>query len=141
MPETAIDHPNVTLFRRGYDAFNSGDMEAVRATFADDIVWHTQGRSRFSGDQRGIENTLALFMELIQATNGTWKLEVHDIVANDEHAVALVTSSYEIDGKQHSDNAAHIVHVKDGKVTESWFHAWNPYDFDEVFPATNLTGS
>jgi hypothetical protein len=25
--------------------------------------------------------------------------------------------------------------MKDGKVTESWFFAWNPYQQDELFPA------
>ena len=134
METTVAEHPNVTLFRKGYDAFNSGDMDTVRSTFAEDIVWHTGGRNRFSGDVRGIDNTLAYFMELIQATGGSFHLDVHDIVANDTHAVALTTTHWDHDGASYETKGAHVVHVKDGKVTESWFFDWEPYLFDEHFP-------
>ena len=134
METTVAEHPNATLFRKGYDAFNSGDMETVRSTFAGDIVWHNGGRSRFSRDTHGIDNTLAFFMELIQATDGSFHLDVHDIIANDTHAVALVNAHWDHDGASYQDNGAHVVHVKDGKVTESWFFAWNPYLQDEQFP-------
>jgi ketosteroid isomerase-like protein len=135
MATAAAEHPNAELFRRGYQAFNSGDMDTVRETFDANIVWHSNGKSRFSGDQHGIDNTLGFFMELIQASNGTFHTEVHDIVANDTHAVALVTSSLEVDGKKYEDLGSHVVHIKDGKVTESWFFPWNPYQQDELFPA------
>ena len=135
MAQVSVEHPNATLFRRGYDAFNSGDMDTVRATFDENIVWHNGGRNRFSRDSHGIDDTLAFFMELIQATNGTFHLDVHDIVANDDHAVALVTSKFELNGKQYEDLGAHVVHVKDEKVTESWFFDQNPYQLDELFPA------
>ncbi|HWW10229.1 MAG TPA: nuclear transport factor 2 family protein, partial [Candidatus Acidoferrales bacterium] len=82
-----------------------------------------------------IDNTLAFFLQLIQATNGTFHLDVHDIVANDDHAIALVSSSLEVDGKKYESKGAHVVHVKDGKVTESWFFDWDPYQQDELFPA------
>ncbi|MBV9100848.1 MAG: nuclear transport factor 2 family protein [Candidatus Dormibacteraeota bacterium] len=135
MAQVSVEHPNATLFRRGYEAFNSGDMDAVRETFDQNIVWHTGGRSRFSRDSHGIDDTLGFFMELIQATNGTFHTEVHDIIANDDHAVALVSSSAEVNGRKIESRAAHVVHVKDGKVTESWFFDEDPYQFDEVFPA------
>jgi len=135
MAQVSVEHPNATLFRRGYDAFNSGDMDTVRETFDENIVWHTGGRNRFSRDSHGIDDTLAFFMELIQATNGTFHLEVHDIIANDEHAVALVTSKAEVNGRTLESRGAHAVHVKDGKVTESWYFDWDPYQFDEAFPA------
>jgi ketosteroid isomerase-like protein len=133
---TAIgEHPNATIFRRGYDAFNSGDMDTVRELFDENIIWHVSGRDRFAGDKKGLDNTMAFFLELVQASGGTFKLDVHDIVANDEHAIALVNSHIEVDGKAYEDRGAHVVHIKDGKVAESWFFAWNPYQFDELFPA------
>jgi len=52
----------------------------------------------------------------------------------DDHAVALVTSHQEIGGVKYQDLGAHVVHMKDGKVTESWFFNWNPYQQDELFP-------
>jgi ketosteroid isomerase-like protein len=134
MAQVTAEHPNATLFRRGYEAFNNGDMDGVRETFDENIVWHNGGRSRFSRDTHGIEQTLAFFLELTQASGGTFHLDVHDVIANDEHAIALVTSHLEVDGTKYDDLGSHVVHLKDGKVTESWFFAWNPYQQDELFP-------
>jgi uncharacterized protein len=134
METTVAEHPNATLFRKGYAAFNSGDMDTVRSTFAENIVWHSGGRNRFSRDTTGIDNTLGFFMELIDATDGSFKLDVHDIVANDTHAVALVTVHWNHGGTAYESKGAHAVHVSDGKVTESWFFDWEPYLFDEQFP-------
>jgi ketosteroid isomerase-like protein len=135
MATAAVEHPNVTLFRRGYEAFNNGDMDTVRSQLADNVVWHTTGRGRFTGDTRGIDETLGLFLELAQVTNGTLRFEVHDILANDTHGVALVTTRWELDGKLLEDKGVHVVHIEEGKTTESWFFDWNPYLFDELFPA------
>lgn len=131
----ADEHPNATVFRRGYAAFNSGDMDTIRQLFDENIVWHAGGRNRFSRDAHGIDETLGFFLELVQATNGTFRIDVHDIVANDEHAVAMVTTHQELDGTTYEDRGAHVVHMKDGKVTESWFFNWNPYQLDELFPS------
>ena len=134
MAQVTAEHPNATLFRRGYEAFNSGDMDTIRGLFDEHIVWHNGGRSRFSRDAHGIDETLGFFLELVQASGGTFHLDIHDIVANDDHAVALVTSHLEVGGVKYEDLGSHVVHMKDGRVTESWFFAWNPYQQDELFP-------
>ena len=77
----ADEHPNATVFRRGYEAFNSGDMDTIRELFDENIVWHAGGRNRFSRDAHGIDETLGFFLELMQATDGTFHVDVHDIIA------------------------------------------------------------
>lgn len=114
------DHPNVELFRRGYTAFQSGDLETVASLFSPDIVWHLAGHNHHSGDHKGIDNVLALFGRNFAETNGTFKTEVHDIVANDTHGVAIATISGEKDGKTLSDRYTHVAHFADGKLTEAW---------------------
>jgi uncharacterized protein len=133
MATTATEHPNATLFREGYDAFNRGDMDTIRRLFDNNVIWHVGGRSRFTGDKRGIDETLGFFLQLQQETGGTFKLDVHDIVANDEHAVALVQSHLEKDGTKVDSRGAHAVHIRDGKVTESWFFDEDPYTVDRLF--------
>jgi uncharacterized protein len=96
---TMADHPNAGAFRKGYAAFQTGDLDTVRALFAPDMVWNLSGKNRFSGVHRGVDNVLALLLQQLQETDGTFKVEVHDILANDEHAVALATVSGTRDGK------------------------------------------
>jgi uncharacterized protein (TIGR02246 family) len=114
------DHPNADLFRRGYAAFQAGDLETVRSLFDPDVVWHVPGHNHLSGDHKGVDATMALFMANFQETNGTFKVELHDVLGNDEHAVALASVSGQREGKTLADRYTHIVHIRDGKLVESW---------------------
>jgi ketosteroid isomerase-like protein len=53
-------HPNEEVLKKGYAAFNSGDMDAVRETFADDIVWHVSGTTELAGDYKGLDEASIL---------------------------------------------------------------------------------
>ena len=132
MDTTIVEHPNATLFRKGYEAFDTGDIDFLRATLAEDVTWHSSGTGRLAGDRRGRDEVLLYFAELAQATDGSFKLDVHDIVANDEHAVAMVTAHWEFEGQPYEDKGVQVVHLKDGKVTESWFFDWSD-TFDRQF--------
>lgn len=127
------DHPNAEIFRRGYTAFQQGDLDTVRALFDENVVWHLAGHNHFSGDHVGVDNVLELFGRNIAETNGTFKVEPHDILGNDTHAVAIATLSGEKDGKKLNDRYAHIVHISNGKVTESWIFGENQDKVDDFW--------
>jgi ketosteroid isomerase-like protein len=127
------EHPNAELFRRGYTAFQSGDLDTVRSLFAPDIVWSVPGSGRFAGEHRGVDNVISLFVQQAQESNGTFRVEVHDVLGNDEHAVALGTITAERNGKSFSDRYTHVVHIQDGKVTESWIFNEDPAAVDEFW--------
>ncbi len=126
-------HPNEELTRRGYAAFSSGDMDTLNELFADDLVWHVGGRSPLAGDYRGKDAVFGFFARTVEMSGGTFRLEVHDILANDEHVVALAAARGEREGKTLQDNSVQVLHVKDGKVTESWFHPGDAYATDEFW--------
>ncbi len=127
-------HPNEELARRGYAAFAAGDMATLDELFADDIVWHISGRGPLSGNYEGKEAVLGYFGRLAQETGGTFRIEIHDVLANDEHVVALTSGSAERQGKSLTDaRGVQVFHVRDGKVTESWFHSGDQYADDEFF--------
>jgi ketosteroid isomerase-like protein len=78
-----------TVTRRTYDAFSGGDVEILRQVFADTAVFHEPGHNPVSGDYQGIDQVLALFGKLAERSGGTFRVTVHDAVANDEHAMGL----------------------------------------------------
>ena len=127
------EHPNAELFRKGYAAFSAGDMDTVRSLFAPDIVWHVSGKNHTSGDYEGVDSVLQLFGQYFQETDGTFKVDLHDIVANDVHGVAIATLAGQKDGKSLSDRYVHVVHMKDGLQTESWIFAENPDVIDDFW--------
>lgn len=83
-------HPNEETTRKAYAAFSAGDMDTVVSIMAPDLVWHVLGRNPLSGDYRGVEQTLQFLGRLVEMTSGPLRVEVHDVLANDDHAVALV---------------------------------------------------
>jgi uncharacterized protein len=114
------DHPNVVLMRNGYEAFAKGDLDAVRDFFAEDIVWHVPGNNMLSGEYKGQDAVFGFFGTLIQETGGTFRQEIHDVLANDTHGVALVEIHLERGGKTFEGRGVHAMHIEDGKVTEFW---------------------
>ena len=126
-------HPNEELLRKGYDAFGKGDMDTIRELFSDDIVWHAPGKSPLAGDYEGIDAVLEQFGKVFEMTGGSFRLEIHDVIANDEHAVALVRATGERDGKTFDDRGVQVWHIKDGKATEQWLHSGDQYAADEFF--------
>jgi ketosteroid isomerase-like protein len=124
------EHPNVELFRRGYSAFQAGDLDTVKSLFDPDIVWNFPGHNRYSGPHRGADAVINLFLQQFNETNGTFRVELHDVLANDEHGVALATVSGEREGRRLSDRYTHVVHMKDGKLTESWVFGENQDEVD-----------
>jgi ketosteroid isomerase-like protein len=126
-------HPNEDLLRRGYEAFAKADMPAVQAFFADDIAWHVPGRSPLSGDYKGAQEVLGFLGKSMEQTQGTFGLEVHDLLADDEHGVALVVARGQREGKSLEDRQVHVLHVQGGKVTEFWAHPGDQYAVDEFW--------
>ena len=120
-----MGHPNEDLVRRGYDAFSSGDMQTLRELWHPDIVWHVPGRSQISGDHR-VDAVLGYFGQMMELTGGALRVNVHDVVANDEHAVGLHSTHAERAGKTLDDNNTLVFHVRDGKVTEVWQYQVRP---------------
>jgi ketosteroid isomerase-like protein len=64
------EHPNATLLRAGYDAFATGDMAALDALFADDVVWHVAGRSPLSGEHKGKGEVFGTFFAGLAERSG-----------------------------------------------------------------------
>ena len=127
------EHPNVGLMRRGYDAFAKGDMATLRELFADNIVWHAPGTGPLSGDYKGRDAVFAFFARIAEMSGGTFRIELHDVLANDEHAVALARLTASRQGKQLAANEADVFHIRNGKVTEFWPMAEDQGAFDEFF--------
>lgn len=118
---TTAQHANIQRSRRAYEAFGKGDMETVSELLADDVAWHVGGNNQLSGEYRGKDAVFGFFGKLMQVTGGTFKLEVHDILANDEHSVTLVTETAEKDGKKYENRAVHVTHPdSEGRVKEFW---------------------
>jgi uncharacterized protein len=112
--QTTTEHPNATLVRKAMESFNRGDIQAYAELIADDVVWHQIGMETLKGKQAMAES--------MPGGEVDWQItaDVHDVVANDEHVVALVEATATRDGRTLNYRTAEIMHMRDGKVTERW---------------------
>ena len=127
------DHPNLESARASYEAFAKGDMETVSANMSDDIVWHTAGNHILSGDYVGKEAVFGFFARLMEETGGNFKNEIHDLLANDEHGVAIVNGTDTRGDKTLEGRTVHVFHMEDGKLKEFWAFAEDQSVVDEFW--------
>ena len=120
-------HPNERLVRDFYDARAAGDLVRVRAFLADDVAWHDPYPSPHGGDLRGAETVIGqVIVEAGKLTGGSSRLIVHDVLANDRHAVALVDWESTLDGRHMAGREVAVFHVASGQITEAWFYPDEP---------------
>ena len=126
-------HPNEDLIRRGFEAFGAGDMDTLRELFDADVTYHVPGRGSVAGDYHGPDEVLGLFARIFELSGGTYQAELHDAVANDEHAVALFTVRGQREGTTLEDRNVLVSHVRDGKLSQVWVLAEDLYALDAFF--------
>jgi uncharacterized protein len=114
------EHPNGTLLRGLLQAFADRDAAAMETAFDDDVTWHAPGTNRFSGQFRGRAAAMQRLDQMREAGIST-RFDVHDLVANDEHAVALVHLHLEVaDGRRYDQPQVQVAHVRSGRIVEFW---------------------
>ena len=77
------------LVRRGFQAFNTGDVETLSGIFADDAVQVMGGNNLLRGEHKGREAILSMYGRLAEHTGGTFQAGLQMVVANDSTAVAI----------------------------------------------------
>jgi ketosteroid isomerase-like protein len=105
---------NLATARAVTDAFDTGDMAKLDELVADDIVWHEIGRAE---PRRGKD---ALRAVSPGTTDYAIEGKTHDVLASDDHAIALVEATATRAGRTLTYRTAEIYHIRDGKVTERW---------------------
>lgn len=109
------EHPNAALIRQMTEAMSRGDMQAASDALADDVEWHEIGRDE---PIRGKDALAARFGEMPEGASIT--LDVHDVLANDDHTIALVTATASMGDQSLTYRTAEIHHIRDGKITHRW---------------------
>ena len=133
---TGHEHPNVTLTKEGFAAFERGDMEWMNDHMADDVVWHVGGNSKWAGSYEGKQAVLEFFGRQAQALGSQPEVDIHDVLGNDDHVVTLGSAkATAADGSSAEWKYTQIFHVKDGKVTEVWGMAENDAAVDPFLDA------
>jgi ketosteroid isomerase-like protein len=124
-------HSAVDLIRRYFDAVRTDHSQTV-ALYAPDATLHYVGRHVLGGVYHGPQEILDLFRRSREAFRGTQLLELHDVVAGDRHAVALLKGSADRGGKHLEWQRVVVFHVQDGLIREQWIHDSDQHVIEEA---------
>jgi len=127
-----MEHSNAVAYRRTADAFRARDSEALTQLIAEEVVWHVPGGTPLAGDIHGLDALFRWFERLHPLTQGTFTLREHDVLASDDHVVALSDMSSENAGVRVSVNVVSVMHFRDGRQLERWLHPSDPVAYDAL---------
>ena len=127
-------HPNAELIRKGFEAFATGDMATLDAIMADDIVWHASGTGVVAGDFVGKQAVFGSFALIPQETD-SFSQDIHAIVADDDHTIALVSATATRRGKTVTLSQVLVFHVENGKAKEVWLTPFDQAAADDFWSA------
>jgi ketosteroid isomerase-like protein len=118
------DHPNAAHIR---ERFGVGDLTEMAEWLADDVVWHQIGADTLHGKQSVIDS-----MSGVQ--NVDFSMNLHDVVGNDDHTIALMEVSINTEDQNFNYRTAEIYHInQDGKITERWAFSDDTQAITEFF--------
>jgi ketosteroid isomerase-like protein len=125
------EHPNVARIRGLFGAFQTGDVPAIRAALAPDATWHFPGRhGALAGRHTGHEAILGFLGRVVALTDGTFGLDVEDVLANDDHGVVLFRGhGRRPDGRTLENPTCLRIRFADGRAAEIHEFVW---DLDHV---------
>jgi ketosteroid isomerase-like protein len=84
------DDRYMTLVRRGYAAFNSGDFDTLRSIFAKDVAQQVPGTSPLAGAYKGVDAVLGYYGRLAELTDGHLRADLIDVFGDGQgHVTSL----------------------------------------------------
>jgi ketosteroid isomerase-like protein len=127
------EHPNAALAREAFDAIARGDTDWLALHMHPDVVFHQGGHFPTAGTYKGRDAVFGHMMEFVTLVESSMKIDVHDVAATDDHAIALVQTSIDYQGRHLDFDEVHVWHIRDGQTTEMWVVPKDPYEVDDFF--------
>ena len=128
-----MGNANTELVRTAYELFGAGDLENLQKLWTDDIAWHIGGSSRIAGDHQGAAGIMAMFGELVGASEGTFRAELQSVVADDERGFSLHRATASKGGEDFELWTVLGYRFREGKVSEIWSFNYDQAVGDKLF--------
>jgi ketosteroid isomerase-like protein len=122
------------VVRRGYAAFNAGDMKTLTELFDENASWTTPGRTSIAGDRKGREAAFAQFGRYASETGGTFKADLKHLFTSDDGRVIGVHHNTATRGDKHlAVDCCIVFEVKDGRIAAGKEHFFDLYAWDSFW--------
>jgi uncharacterized protein len=103
---------NIETTKRGYAAFNAGDVETALSVFGDTVEWTIPGDSMIGGTYRGKGELTELMAQLAQKATS---VEVKGLLADGD----VVVAQTEITSSGETSQGADVFAFRDGMIIKA----------------------
>jgi ketosteroid isomerase-like protein len=110
------EQPNQLLVRRGFEAFNTGDIDTLVEILADDAVQIMPGDNIVAGEHKGREAILTLYARLFEETAGTLQVLLEGTYAAGNSVVAIYRGTAQRDGRSLDQRNALVFEIEHGQA-------------------------
>jgi ketosteroid isomerase-like protein len=108
------------MARRALEALGDGDVAPLSGLVAADVIWHVPGVHRFAGEFRGRDELVELFERMSAETVRTAFEEIHAVVGDEEHVVALIRATLHAPRGTVPMRSVVVLHFDGDAVAEGW---------------------
>ena len=114
-----MDDENMATVRRGYAAFNAGDIATLREVLAHDVVQHVPGTTELAGAYKGIDAVLGYYGRLAELTGGTFRADLLDVHSDGAtHVTAMHQITAQRNGMTRVSRGSILFTFLGGKATD-----------------------
>jgi uncharacterized protein len=124
---------NAAIVRRGYEAFNRGDLASLGELFGDNVSWHTPGRSPVAGDVVGRKAVFARLGRYLAETGGTFRADLKRVLTDeDDRVIGIHHNVAERDGRHLDVYCLIVFELENGRIVDGREHfddlcAWDEF--------------
>jgi len=126
----AVEHPNVTRYRRMMAAFNTGDLSTIGELVAPDVDYVVPGRSPLAGHTHDIAGLIEMLRRGKDLSGGSLQLELRSVVADAEYLFVYGRVRAERPGKRLDTEHCVVFRFESGKIVAGRTVPVDLYEFD-----------
>lgn len=127
-----MEHAHKLLLQKMYSNYSNGNLKEFLADCSDEITFQVLGKSKLAGKYTKDTFLSDFFPRLAELSGGTFKTEVHDILASDRHGAVLVSHHLERGGKSLQIRSVNIWRFENAKPVAWYEYPRDLYQFDEL---------
>lgn len=109
---------NEAIIAKLYEALANQNYQDYLDLMADDVVYHAAGNCPVSGIHKGKESLIKIGQLTFQKTNGTHKVKLKQIIANNAYVAVIDTWTAKRNEKEIQMDNLLIYKIESGKIKE-----------------------
>lgn len=125
MAITQVEQDNITLVRRGFEAFEAHDMAALSELFDADATWHGAPAGVLTGTYTGRDAVFGMFGQIGTETDGSFHVVPSEFAAAGDTVFVRAVASGSRKGRKLESREVVVFTLRSGKVRDVEFFVYD----------------